>query len=131
MSQQSLIPDAIYRFNRNKNLRYYRACRTKSGIDFLYPISVDGSKIVDQHESGRQYVILYLVTKWGKLAAGGYWLNPKKAFKQVYVTDATIDDLAFVANRMEDLPAADRVLDDVLNRDDIQLDMEVWGSLLE
>ena len=69
-----------------------------------------------QSRNGRDYVILYLLTKWGKLAAGGYWLNPKKIFEKAYVTDATLADLVLVAERLEDLPEAHLLLDDVFNR---------------
>ena len=75
-SNGALIAKAIYRFARTRKIRYYRAERTRSGIEFLYPISVGGSRIVDTSSGGRDYVVLYLLTKWGKLAAGGYWLNP-------------------------------------------------------
>lgn len=125
-----LIPDAIYRFNRSRNIRYYRAARTGSGIDFLYPISLDGSRVADETKDGRSYVILYLLTKWGKLGAGGYWLNPKRAFDKIYVTDATLDDLVLVADRVDDLPNAHLVLDDILNRAQVEVDMEVWGAAL-
>ena len=91
-----LIPKAVYRFARTKKIRYYRAERTRSGVDFLYPISVNGSRIVDTSRDGREYVVLYLLTKWGKLAAGGYWLNPRRMFEKAYVTDATLADLALV-----------------------------------
>ena len=40
---------------------------------------------------------LISMTQWGKLAAGGYWLDPKQGFNKVYVTDATEDDLEMVA----------------------------------
>jgi hypothetical protein len=123
-----LIPDAIYRFNRTRQIRYYRAARTRSGIDFLYPISLDGSRVADETKEGRPYVILYLLTKWGKLGAGGYWLNPRQTFEKVYVTDATLDDLVLVAGTVDDLPDAHIVLDDVLNR--AQVDMDVWGAAL-
>ena len=125
------VEGAIYRFNRTDQLRYYRAARTRSGIEFLYPINVRGTRIADQHASGRRYVILYFVTKWGKLAASGYWLDPKQAFEQAYVTDATQHDLELVTHDLEELPAVDAQLDNILNRFDIELDMEVWGSLLE
>lgn len=125
-----LIPDAIYRFNRSRNIRYYRAARTRSGIDFLYPISLDGSRVADETTDGRSYVILYLLTRWGKLGAGGYWLNPKRAFDKIYVTDATLDDLVLVAEQVDDLPNAHLVLDDILNRAQVEVDMEVWGAAL-
>ncbi len=125
-----LIPDAIYRFNRSRNIRYYRAARTRSGIDFLYPISLDGSRVADETKDGRSYVILYLLTRWGKLGAGGYWLNPKRAFDKIYVTDATLDDLVLVAEQVDDLPDAHLVLDDILNRAEVEVDMEVWGAAL-
>ena len=130
-SQAALIPKAVYRFARTPNIRYYRAERTRSGIDFLYPISVNGSRIVDTSNGGRDYVILYLLTKWGKLAAGGYWLNPRKIFEKAYVTDATLADLVLVAEKIEDLPDAHLILDDVLNRSEIEVDMDVWGSALD
>ena len=98
-SRSGLIPKAIYRFARTSKIRYFRAERTRSGIEFLYPISVSGSRIVDTSNSGRDYVILYLLTKWGRLAAGGYWLNPRKIFEKAYVTDATLSDLILVAER--------------------------------
>lgn len=126
-----LMPGAIYRFNRSRQIRYYRAGRTRSGIDFLFPISINGSRIVDESKDGREYVILYLMTKWGKLAAGGYWLNPRRMFEKAYVTDATLDDLELVAAELEELPGAHRRLDDVLNRHDVELDLDVWGALLE
>ncbi len=127
----ALIPKAVYRFARTRNIRYYRAERTRSGIEFLCPISVNGSRIVDTSRGGRDYVVLYLLTKWGKLAAGGYWLNPRQIFKKAYVTDATPADLVLVAERIEDLPDAHLLLDDVLNRAEIDVDMEVWGGALE
>lgn len=127
----ALIPKAVYRFARTPNIRSYLAERTRSGIDFLYPISVSGSRIVDTSRGGRDYVILYLLTKWGKLAAGGYWLNPRKIFEKAYVTDATLADLILVAVSLEDLPDAHLILDDVLNRAEVEVDMEVWGSALD
>ena len=127
----ALIPKAVYRFSRTRNIRYYRAERTRSGIEFLYPISVGGSRIVDTSRSGRDFVVLYLLTKWGRLAAGGYWLNPKQIFEQAYVTDATPAELVLVAERIEDLPNAHLLLDDVLNRAEVDVDMEVWGSALK
>ena len=75
--------------------------------------------------------MLYLLTKWGKLAAGGYWLNPRQIFEQAYVTDATPADLVLVAERVEDLPDAHLLLDDVLNRNEVEVDLEVWGGALE
>ncbi len=130
-NRAALIPKAVYRFARTSNIRYYRAERTRSGIEFLYPISVNGSRIVDTSRGGRDYVVLYLLTKWGKLAAGGYWLNPRKIFEKAYVTDATPSDLVLVAEKLEDLPDAHLLLDDVLNRAEVEVDMEVWGSALE
>ena len=127
----ALIPKAVYRFARTRNIRYYRAERTRSGIEFLYPISVGGSRIVDTSRTGRDFVVLYLLTKWGRLAAGGYWLNPKQIFEQAYVTDATPAELVLVAERIEDLPNAHLLLDDVLNRAEVDVDMEVWGSALK
>lgn len=129
-ASSQLIPGAVYRFGRTRKIRYYRAERTQSGIEFLYPISVNGSRIVDTSTDGREYVVLYLMTKWGRLAAGGYWLNPRRMFEKAYVTDATPDDLELVATRLEDLPGAHRQLDDVLNRAEVHVDMEVWGSAL-
>lgn len=126
-----LIEGAIYRFIRTDNLRYYRAARTGAGVDFLYPINVKGTRIADQHANGRRYVILYFMTKWEKLAAVGYWLDPKQAFEQAYVTDATIDDLSLVAEDLEELPQIDAALDNILNRHEIELDMEIWGNLLD
>lgn len=126
-----LIPGAIYRFNRTRKIRYYRAARTASGIDFLYPISLDGSRVADQTKEGREYVVVYLLTKWGKLGAGGYWLTPRRMmFEKVYVTDATLDDLVLVAERVDDLPDAHLLLDDILNRAQVEVDMEVWGAAL-
>ena len=130
-TSSALIPKAVYRFARTRNIRYYRAERTRSGIEFLYPISVGGSRIVDTSRSGRDFVVLYLLTKWGRLAAGGYWLNPKQIFEQAYVTDATPAELVLVAERIEDLPNAHLLLDDVLNRAEVDVDMEVWGSALK
>jgi hypothetical protein len=126
-----LIEGAIYRFIRTENLRYYRAACTAAGVDFLYPINVKGTRIADKHASGRRYVILYFMTKWNKLAAVGYWLDPKQAFEQAYVTDATEADLVLVTEDLEELPQIDEALDNILNRHDIELDMEVWGSLLD
>lgn len=126
-----LIPNAIYRFNRTDKLTYYQAARTPSGIDYLSPISVDGSELASRHPSGRDYLILYFVTKDGALAASGYWLDTQEPFDHVYVTDATVADLDLVAEAVSTLPTVDRRLDDVLHRHDIQLDMEVWGSLLQ
>jgi hypothetical protein len=57
-----LIERAIYRFNRTDELRYYRAARTKSGLDFLYPIQVSGTRLAATHKDGWQYVLLYLRT---------------------------------------------------------------------
>ncbi|MEZ4832063.1 MAG: hypothetical protein R2873_08700 [Caldilineaceae bacterium] len=126
-----LTEGAIYRFARTDNLRYYRAARTQAGVDFLYPIHVSGTRIADQHKSGRRYVILYFMTKWHKLAAVGYWLDPKQAFEQAYVTDATEDDLELVTEDIEELPHLDAELDNILNRHEIAVDVEVWGVLLE
>ena len=130
-TSSALIPKAVYRFARTRNIRYYRAERTRSGVEFLYPISVGGSRIVDTSRTGRDFVVLYLLTKWGRLAAGGYWLNPKQIFEQAYVTDATPAELVLVAERIEDLPNAHLLLDDVLNRAEVDVDMEVWGSALK
>jgi hypothetical protein len=126
-----LIEGAIYRFKRTDQLRYYQAAHTKSGIEFLYPIRVGGTRIADQHRNGRRYVILYFMTKWGKFAASGYWLDPKQGFDKAYVTDATLDDLELVTQELQELPAIDAYLDDILTRAEIELDMEVWGALLE
>ena len=71
-----------------------------------------------------------MLTKWGKLGAGGYWLNPKKTFEKVYVTDATLDDLVLVANSVDELPDAHLVLDDILNWAQVEVDMDVWGAAL-
>ena len=125
-----LIPNAVYRFNRTNKLTYYQAGRTPSGIDYLSPISIDGSDLVNHHASGRDYLIVYFVTADGLLAAGGYWLDTAEPFTHVYVTDATVADLDLVTADIATLPNVDRRLDDVLHRHDIQLDMEVWGSLL-
>ena len=126
-----LIEGAIYRFIRTEQLRYYRAARTRSGIEFLYPIQVSGTRIADRHGSGRRFVILYFMTKWGKLAASGYWLDPKQGFDKAYVTDATEADLQLVAYELEELPEVDADLDNILNRGDIELDLDVWGNALE
>ena len=128
-SGPAFIDGAIYRFTRTDNLRFYRAARTKSGIDFIYPIQVGGTRIADESAQGRRYVIIYLTTKWGKLAAWGYWLDPKEAFKQSYVTDATPAHLELVASTLAELPDAAGELDNVLNRDEIELDMEIWGVI--
>jgi hypothetical protein len=124
-----ITPGAVYRFNRNNNLRYYRAGRTKAGLDFLFPIHPDGSFLIEEHSSGRRYVVLYYITKWGKLAARGYWIKGGKPFKRVIVTDATVDDLDLVTEHIDELPEAARQLDDILNRFDVELDMDVWGEL--
>ena len=121
---------AIYRFTRTSELRYYRAAVTQIGTEFLYPISLSGSRIASTHTNGKSYVLLYFMTKWGKLAAAGYWLNPKRAFKEAYVTDATLGDLEIVAYDVADLPEVDAKLDNIYNRDEIELDMEIWGELL-
>lgn len=126
-----LIPNAIYRFNRTDALRYYQAGRTVSGIEYLSPISVDGSDLVSRHASGRPCIILYFVTADNIIAASGYWLDTEEPFAHVYVTDATVADLELVADDVTVLPTIDRRLDDVLHRHDVQLDMAVWGSLLQ
>ncbi len=36
-----------------------------------------------------------------------------------------------VAHSLEELPEVDASLDDILNRADVELDLDVWGSLLE
>lgn len=126
----SFTEHAIYRFTRTNELRYYRAAVTGIGTEFLYPISVSGSRIASTHKNGRPYVLLYFMTKWGKLAAVGYWLEPKKAFEKAYVTDATPADLELVAHDLDELPDVDAHLDNILNRDEIELDMEIWGDLL-
>lgn len=128
---QELIPGAIYRFIRTSELRYYRAEQTPSGVDFLYPIGVGGSRIADRHKDGRRYVLLYLMTRWGRFATAGYWLDPRQAFKKAYVTDATLEDLMLVTHDVSDLAVQHEQLEDILNRDEVDLDMEVWGSLLE
>ena len=125
-----LIEGAIYRFNRTDELRYYRAARTKAGLDFLYPIQVNGTRLARTHKNGRRYVLLYFMTEWGKLAATGYWLDPKQGFAKVYVTDATEEDLELITEDLQELAEIDTTLDDVLNRTSIELDMEVWGTLL-
>jgi hypothetical protein len=125
-----LIPTAIYRFTRTTKLTYYQASRTPSGIDYLSPVSVDGSEIINRHASGRRYIILYFVTESNALAAGGYWVDGDEPFAHVYVTDATVADLELVAEEIAALPTVDRRLDDVLHRHDIQVDMDVWGNLL-
>jgi len=130
LEPSTFIPNAIYRFTRTDELQYYRAATTKVGTEFLYPISVDGSRVASIASDGRTYVLLYFMTKWKKLAAAGYWLNPRKAFDAAYVTDATADDLELVAHDLAELVAVDAELDDVLNRDEIELDMEIWGELL-
>ena len=71
------------------------------------------------------------MTKWNKLAAAGYWLDPKQAFEKAYVTDATAEDLELVAHDLAELSVVNSELDNILNRHDIELDMEVWGALLE
>jgi hypothetical protein len=126
-----LVDGAIYRFIRTDELRYYRAARTRSGVEFLYPIRVSGTRIAGRHENGRRYVILYFMTKWGKLAAGGYWLDPKQGFDKAYVTDATEADLHMVAHDLDELSLVYKGLEDILNRSDIELDLDVWGSLLQ
>lgn len=124
-------PNAIYRFTRTDELRYYRAAVTQIGTEFLYPISVSGSRIANTSDNGRPYVLLYFMTKWEKLAAVGYWLEPKQAFEKAYVTDATFEDLELVARDLTELAEVDTHLDNILNRDEIELDMEIWGELLE
>lgn len=126
-----LIPNAVYRFTRTDKLVYYQAARTPSGINYLSPISVDGAELVSRDANGRGYVILYFVTPNGKLAASGYWLDTEEPFDYVYLTDATLADLDFVTEDLAALPTVDRRLDDVLHRYEIQLDMSVWGSLLQ
>mgnify|MGYP000253434516 CR=1 FL=1 len=123
-----LIEGAIYRFNRTDELRYYRAARTQAGMDFLYPIQVNGTRLAATHKNGRRYVLLYFMTEWGKLAATGYWLDPKQGFAKVYVTDATEEDLELITEDLDELAEIDTALDDVLNRASIELDMEVWGN---
>jgi len=137
---QALTVGAIYRFTRTDQLRYYRAARTSgrqasegiasTGTEFLYPIQVSGTRIADVSANGRRYVLLYFMTKWGKLAAAGYWLDPRQAFEKAYVTDATYDDLELVAHDLEELSERDEELDDILNRSAIELDMEVWGEFV-
>jgi hypothetical protein len=126
-----LTEGAIYRFARTDNLRYYRAARTQAGVDFLYPINVSGTRIADRNKSGRRYVILYFMSRWNKLAAVGYWLDPKQAFEQAYVTDATEEDLELITEDLEELPQIDAALDNILNRHEIEVDVEVWGLLLD
>lgn len=124
-------PNAIYRFTRTNELRYYRAAVTKIGTEFLYPIGLNGSRIANTSENGRPYVLLYFMTKWEKLAAVGYWLEPKQAFEKAYVTDATVADLDLVAHDLDELAEVDEYLDNIVNRDEIELDMEIWGESLE
>jgi hypothetical protein len=126
-----LVEGAIYRFNRTDELRYYRAARTMGGLEFLYPIQVNGTRLASTYKNGRRYVLLYFLTQWGKLAASGYWLDPKQGFAKVYVTDATEDDLTLIAGDLEELSQVDPILDDILNRNAIEVDMEVWGTLLK
>jgi hypothetical protein len=126
-----LVEGAIYRFTRTDQLRYYQAARTRSGIEFLFPIQVGGTRIAGRHKNGRRYVILYFMTQWGKLAACGYWLDPKQGFDKAYVTDATEADLELVAQDLAELPAIDAELDDILHRSEVEVDMAVWGALLE
>lgn len=126
-----LIEGAIYRFIRTEELQYYQAARTKTGVDFLYPIQVSGTRIAERSKQGRRYVILYFMTRWGKLAAGGYWLDPRQGFKRAYVTDATEADLHMVAASLDELAEVDPALDNILNRSEIEIDLDVWGSLLE
>ncbi len=125
-----LIPGAVYRFTRTDQIRYYRAARTRSGVDFLYPIGVEGSRQVQRTADGRPYVVLYLLTPWGKLAASGYWLEPRRTFEHVYVTDATLEDLELVTTDIRTLPQVHEWLDDILHRDQVELDMDVWGQAL-
>ncbi len=99
-------------------------------MEYLYPIQVNGTRLAGTHKNGRRYVLLYFMTQWGKFAACGYWLDPKQGFAKVYVTDATEEDVELVAEDLEELSQVDPVLDNVLNRTSIELDMEVWGSLL-
>lgn len=128
-TKTKLIEGAIYRFMRTDNLRFYRAARTKTGVDFIYPVQTGGTRIADVSKQGRRYVIIYVMTQWGKFAAWGYWLDPKEAFKQSYVTDATPADLELVAPTLAELPDAASELDNILNRDEIELDLEVWGVI--
>lgn len=125
-----LLDGAIYRFIRTEELRYYRAARTKSGVEFLYPIGVTGTRIADTAKNGRRYVILYFMTKWGKLAAAGYWLDPRRGFEKAYVTDATEADLHLVAHDLSELTEVDATLDNILNRNEVEVDLDVWGGLL-
>lgn len=131
MSQiENLIDGAVYRFTRTETLRYYRAAHLSDGTELLYPIQVSGTRITDVSTGGRRYVILYFMTKWGKLAAAGYWLDPRQAFERAYVTDATYADLEIMAHDLDELSERDPELDDIFNRSEIELDMEVWGELL-
>lgn len=125
-----LIPGAIYRFIRTEELRYYQAARTQSGVEFLFPIQVSGTRIAGRHKNGRRYVLLYFMTKWGKFAACGYWLDPRQGFEKAYVTDATEADIHMVATSLDELPAVDKNLDNILNRNEVEVDLDVWGSLL-
>ena len=131
MSQiETLTDGAVYRFTRTDKLRYYRAARLTDGTEMLYPIQVSGTRIADEAAHGRRYVLLYFMTKWGKLAAAGYWLGPRQAFERAYVSDATYDDLELVAHDLEELSERDSELEDIFNRSEIELDMEVWGNLV-
>ena len=125
-----LVEGAIYRFIRTENLRYYQALRTQAGVTFLFPIQVSGTRIAERHANGRRYVVLYFMTQWNRLAACGYWLDPKQGFTKAYVTDATEADLQLVAHTLAELPAIDAELDDILNREAVELDMDVWGQAL-
>jgi hypothetical protein len=127
---ETLTHGAVYRFTRTDTLRYYRAAHLLDGTELLYPIQVSGTRIADESTSGRRFVLLYFMTKWGKLAAAGYWLDPRQAFDKAYVTDATFDDLELVAHDLEELSDLDDELDDIFNRSEIELDMEIWGEFV-
>ncbi|MEZ4612369.1 MAG: hypothetical protein R2838_19370 [Caldilineaceae bacterium] len=64
----------------------------------------------------------------GQAGRLGLLARSQEAFKQSYVTDATPADLELVASTLAELPDAGR-LDNVLNQDEIELDMEIWGVI--
>ena len=125
-----LTVNAIYRFNRTKHLHYYQARRTPGGLEYLTPVSIDGADVVKRHSSGRTYVILYFVLSDGQLASSGYWLGSRQPFENIYITDATTADLEFIAEEIAALPDADRRLDDIFNRHEVQVDLDIWGEVL-
>ncbi|MEZ4583386.1 MAG: hypothetical protein R3A10_17410 [Caldilineaceae bacterium] len=65
----------------------------------------------------------------GQAGRLGLLARSQEAFKQSYVTDATPADLELVASTLAELPDAAGELDNVLNRDEIELDMEIWGVI--